>query len=189
VANVSTTPGCVLVTLATDAAQLAILTARRPMDTDSSPADEIKTLVWRRLDEPGMEVAHVRSLDDATGVQIGRSYELRWWLRNDRLDLELDGERRSTVRLGDADFFDLFASPFFNSLPVMRDGLLESGHARDYVMTFVHVPELTVEASPQRYEPIGHRVVRYSSGDFQSDITFDGDGFVTHYAGFLERII
>jgi hypothetical protein len=90
--------------------------------------------------------------------------------------------------VGDGDFFDLFASPFFNSLPVLRDGLLESGRTRDYRMTFVHVPELTVEASLQRYEPIGPRVVRYSSGDFRSDITFDSDGFVTHYDGFLERV-
>jgi hypothetical protein len=26
----------------------------------------MRTLVWRRLDEPGIEVAHVRSLSDTT---------------------------------------------------------------------------------------------------------------------------
>jgi hypothetical protein len=41
------------------------------------------------------------------------------------------------VDLEDHDFFDLFASPFFNSLPVMRDGLLKSGPAHNYVMRFV----------------------------------------------------
>jgi len=148
----------------------------------------MRTLVWRRLDEPGMEVAHIRSLASATGVQIGRSYELRWWFEGDRLDLELDEEPHQTVRLEDGDFFDVFASPFFNSLPVMRDGLLEAGPPRDYLMRFVHVPTLTVEPSAQRYEPLGNRVVRYSSGDFRSDITFDKDGFVEDYAGFLERV-
>ena len=147
-----------------------------------------RTLVWRRLDEPGMEVAHVRSFTEATGVQIGRGYELRWRLEGDGLGLELDGDRRERISLGDADFFDVFASPFFNSLPVMRDGLLEGGTERDYEMRFVHVPTLTVERSAQRYEPLGDRVVRYTSGDFQSYITVDEDGFVTHYAGFLERV-
>jgi len=135
-----------------------------------------------------MEVAHVRSFSSATGVQIGRTYELRWRLEDDRLDLELDGERRESVLLEEADFFDVFASPFFNSLPVMRDGLLVAGPSRDYTMRFVHVPELRVERSVQRYEPLGDRIVRYRSGDFQSDITFDAEGFVLHYDGFLERL-
>ena len=148
----------------------------------------MKTLVWRRLDEPGMEVAHVRSLSSASGVQIGRSYEVRWELEDDRLDLELNGEQRSSLRLGNVDFFDVFASPFFNSLPVMRDGLLDAGPARDYVMRFVTVPDLTASDSSQRYEPMGQRVVRYSSGSFDAEIVFDAEGFVEQYEGFLERV-
>jgi hypothetical protein len=148
----------------------------------------MKTLVWRRLDEPGMEVAHVRSLSSASGVQIGRSYEVRWELEDDRLDLELNGEQRSSFRLGNADFFDVFASPFFNSLPVMRDGLLDAGPARDYVMRFVTVPDLTASDSSQRYEPMGQRVVRYSSDSFHAEIVFDAEGFVEQYEGFLERV-
>ena len=148
----------------------------------------MKTFVWRRLDEPGMEVAHVRSLSSASGVQIGRSYEVRWELEDDRLDLELNGEQRSSFRLGNADFFDVFASPFFNSLPVMRDGLLDAGPARDYVMRFVTVPDLTASDSSQRYEPTGQRVVRYSSGSFRAEILFDAEGFVEQYEGFLERV-
>jgi hypothetical protein len=148
----------------------------------------MKTFVWRRLDEPGMEVAHVRSLSSASGVQIGRSYEVRWELEDDRLDLELNGEQRSSFRLGNADFFDVFASPFFNSLPVMRDGLLDAGPARDYVMRFVTVPDLTASDSSQRYEPTGQRVVRYSSGSFHAEIVFDTEGFVEQYEDFLERV-
>ena len=148
----------------------------------------MKTHVWRRLDEPGMEVAHVRSLSSASGVQIGRSYEVRWELEDDRLDLELNGEQRSSFRLGNADFFDVFASPFFNSLPVMRDGLLDAGPARDYVMRFVTVPDLTASDSSQRYEPTGQRVVRYSSGSFHAEIVFDTEGFVEQYEDFLERV-
>jgi uncharacterized protein len=148
----------------------------------------VRTLVWRRLDEPGMEIARVDSLARAEGTQIGATYEARWRLDGDRLDVEVVGAGRRTVELGDADLFDLFASPFFNSLPVMRDGLLEHGPARDYVMRFVTLPDLEVVPSEQRYEPRGGRVVRYSSGSFAADIAFDADGFVTSYEGFLERI-
>jgi hypothetical protein len=148
----------------------------------------VRTLVWRRLDAPGMEVAHVQSVDRASGTQIGGDYELRWGLRGDSLQLDVVGVRRASVELEDGDFFDVFASPFFNTLPVLRDGLLDVGAARDYLMRFVNVPSLEVVASTQRYEPLGDRVVRYSSGDFTADIEFDADGFVTLYHGFLERV-
>jgi uncharacterized protein len=145
-------------------------------------------LVWRRLDEPGMEIAHVDALDDAAGTQIGVSYELRWRLRGERLDLEVVGGPRTTVELDDADFFDVFASPFFNSLPVVRDGLLDGGEARTYRMRFVEVPALEVVPSDQRYEPLGGRAVQYSSGSFAARIEFDEDAFVTDYEGFLQRV-
>jgi len=148
----------------------------------------VRTLVWRRLDEPGMEIARVESFARAEGTQIGAAYEARWRLDGDRLDVQVAGADRRTVELGDDDFFDVFASPFFNSLPVMRDALLDHGPARDYVMRFVTLPELDVVRSQQRYEPRGGRVVRYSSGSFAADIAFDPDGFVMSYEGFLERI-
>jgi hypothetical protein len=148
----------------------------------------MRTLVWRRLDEPGMEVAHVESFSRAEGTQIGPTYELRWRLDGERLDLEVVDGARQVVELADADFFDVFASPFFNTLPVMRDGLLDAGRPRDYVMRFVQVPGLEVVRSEQRYEPRGGRLVRYSSGSFAADIEFDAEGFVIRYEGFLERI-
>jgi uncharacterized protein len=135
-----------------------------------------------------MEISHVESLESAVGTQIGIAYELRWRLEGPRLDVEVVGGRRSTVELEDADFFDVFASPFFNSLPVARDGLLDGGPARDYTMRFVRVPELEVVPSEQRYEPLGGRAVQYTSGSFTARIEFDDDGFVTDYEGFLERV-
>ena len=147
-----------------------------------------RTLVWRRLGAPGMEVAHVESLDRAAGTQIGSTYELRWQFEGDRLGLEIAGGSSARVDLGDADFFDVFASPFFNSLPVARDGLLDAGPAREYAMRFVDVPSLEVVTSAQRYEPLGERRVRYSSGSFTAGIEFDAYGFVTLYEGFLERV-
>jgi uncharacterized protein len=148
----------------------------------------VKTAIWRGLDEPRMEIAHVESWERAYGTQIGVAYEARWELDGPSLRLEHVGGRSIELELGDADFFDVLASPFFNSLPVMRDGLLEAGPAREYRMSFVHVPELTAEPSLQRYEPLGERTVRYSSGSFEADIEFDDDGLVTLYHGYLERI-
>jgi hypothetical protein len=148
----------------------------------------MRSLVWTRIDEPGMEITRVESFDRAEGTQIGVGHELRWRLEGPRLDLEIVGGARRRVELGDADFFDVFASPFFNSLPVVRDGLLEAGAPRDYTMAFVAVPSLTVTESAQRYSPKGGRMVGYASGDFAADIEFDADGFVVRYAGFLERV-
>jgi hypothetical protein len=147
-----------------------------------------RRLVWRRLDEPGMEIAHVDSFERACGTQIGVAYELRWRLEGPRLELDVIGGPTATVELEEADFFDVFASPFFNSLPVVRDGLLHDGDAREYTMRFVQVPSLEVISSMQRYEPFGGRKVRYTSGTFTAEIAFDADGFVTVYDRFLERV-
>jgi hypothetical protein len=149
----------------------------------------VRTLVWRGLDAPRMEIVRVQSLDRAHGTQIGIAYELRWNLDGPMLELSVDGGPGIRVELGEADFFDLHHSAFFNSLPVARDGLLNEGAgAREYTMRFVAIPELTAELAWQRYEPLGNRVVRYRSSGYQADITFDADGFVTLYQDYLERV-
>ena len=118
------------------------------------------TLAWVGDRAPRMEVAHVelrgRELT-AVGTQLGAAYELRYRLERGLLQLELVGERSLELALGDVDFFDLGWSPLFNSLPVVRDRLLEPGRARDYVMQWVDVPSLEVTRSEQRYEPLGSR--------------------------------
>jgi uncharacterized protein len=149
----------------------------------------IRTLVWRGLDAPRMEIVRAESLDRAHGTMIGVAYELRWRLDGAVLELTMDGRTGIRVKLGDADFFDLHHSAFFNSLPVARDGLLKEGAvAREYTMRFVRIPELTAEAAWQRYEPLGNRMVRYHSSGYQADITFDADGFVALYQDYLERV-
>jgi hypothetical protein len=139
-----------------------------------------------------MEVAHVELRGRevrAAGTQLGAAYELRYRLDRDLLALELVGERSLEVPLGDADFFDLGWSPLFNSLPVLRDRLLEPGPARDYVMRWVEVPTLEVTRSEQRYEPLGHRLVRFRSGSFTADIEFDEQEFVIDYPGIARRAV
>src|SRR6516165_4320452 len=93
------------------------------------------TLGWIGVDAPRMEVAHVerRGRDLlADGTQLGATYELRYRLEATVLTLELVEGASRRVELGDADFFDLGYSPLFNSLPVLRDGLLHAGPPRTY---------------------------------------------------------
>ena len=148
------------------------------------------TLAWMGDRAHRMEVAHVdrrgRELV-AVGTQLGAVYELRYRLEPDLLRLELVGQRSLEVSLDDADFFDLGWSPLFNSLPVIRDGLLGSGPARDYVMQWVDVPSLEVTTSKQRYEPLGNGLIRFRSGSFTADIQFDENGFVVDYPGIARR--
>jgi hypothetical protein len=138
-----------------------------------------------------MEVARVELRDGALlaeGTQLGAVYELRYRLAPGRLALELAGGPSLDLELDGADFFDLGWSPLFNSLPVLRDGLLAPGPPRDYVMRWIDVPSLEVHRSEQRYEPLGDDRVRFSSGDFAADIAFDADGFVVDYPGIGRRV-
>jgi hypothetical protein len=137
-----------------------------------------------------MEVAHVerrgRQLT-AVGTQLGSVYELRYRLEPQSLCLDLVGAGSAEIALGDADFFDLGWSPLFNSLPLIRDGLLHSETPRDYVMRWVDVPSLELSESLQRYEPLGDDRIRFRSGSFSADIQFDSDGFVIDYPGIARR--
>jgi hypothetical protein len=149
------------------------------------------SVAWIGVDEPRMEVAHVDLREPEVtgeGTQLGAVYELRYRLDPGRLRLELVGERSLDLGLDGADFFDLGFSPLFNSLPVVRDELLGAGAPRDYVMRWVDVPSLAVHRSEQRYEPLGNGLVRFRSGEFSADISFDNDGIVLVYPGLAKRV-
>jgi len=151
----------------------------------------LRTLAWVGDGAPRMEVAHVRSTEPeliASGTQLGASYELRYRLEPKTLRLDLVGERQLELNLGEADFFDLGYSPLFNSLPVLRDRLLQSSSACTYRMSWIDVPTLEVHVSEQRYEPLGAGMIRFSSGGFSSDIRFDEAGFVVSYPGIATRV-
>jgi len=147
-----------------------------------------RTIVWRGLDLPLMEIARAEVEGAelrAQGTQIGVAYELRYELEPGRLRAQVvDGPTLDVALEDGTDYFDLGYSPLFNSLPVLA-GLEQ---ATDFVMTFVEVPSLEVARSEQRYEPLGDGVIRYRSGSFVADIEFDADGFVTRYEGLAERV-
>jgi len=164
----------------------------------------MKLLAWQG--ESLFELAFVDVLEDrlsAHGTQLRPGYRLSYALHtssrfvSERLHAEVEtssGVRTLDLRRGTSPLkddvldLDLQASPLFNSLPVLRDGLHEGGDARAYTMAFVNVPELSVTRSAQRYVPLERRVVRYRSGAFTADLEFDEDGFVVRYPGLAERV-
>lgn len=118
----------------------------------------------------------------------------RWTVRTSaRGDVDLPPPGGDMSEFGDALDCDLALSPLTNSMPVLRNGLLESGAPVDLHMAWVSVPDLGVYSSRQRYSFIrkeGERsVVRYesSSRSFVADITFDRDGLVIEYPGIGRR--
>ena len=107
--------------------------------------------MWRGLDEWRAEAAHVRVEGDrltATGTQLGVTPETYSWTVDDRPLPELDGALDA----------DLHNSPVFNSMPVLRHGMLGGGS------------------------------VNYRSGEFTADIHFDEGGLVRLYEDYLERV-
>jgi hypothetical protein len=88
----------------------------------------VKTLLWRRLDEPGMEIARVDSLGRASGTQIGLTYELRWHLDGARLDLEVVGDRRKTVELGGNGVVRYSSGSFTADIEFDADGFVTLYH-------------------------------------------------------------
>ena len=147
----------------------------------------MRTLVWRGLDAPRMEIARAEVEGAelrAQGTQIGVTYELRYELAPGRLRAQIVNGPSLDVGLDGTDFFDLGYSPLLNSLPVLRGLETET----DFVMAFVEVPSLEVSRMEQQYEPLGDGVIRFRSGSFVAEIAFDADGFVTRYEGLAERV-
>lgn len=155
-----------------------------------------RTFVWKGLDAPRMEIAHVELSGDrlrARGTQIGGDYELRYEVEEPRLHVEIVGGPVLELELGQGrDHFDLANAPLFNSLPALRYGLHRGGQPRDLLMSWVTVPDLEVHPSEQRYEPIRPGLVRYRGSHRAEtssfDLEFDEDGFVVLYPGLAERI-
>jgi hypothetical protein len=88
---------------------------------------------------------------------------------------------------------DIENSPLTNTMPILREGF-RTGGSGDFVMAFVRMPTLRVEASPQRYVHVrvteDGSVVRYISrdGDFTADLELDPEGLLVHYPRLARRV-
>ena len=125
--------------------------------------------------------------------------ESRWQEGTASLDLRRDPAGAWTVNgtprpdLATALDCDLAACPLTNTMPVLRHALLGQPGDHQLLMAFIEVPSLRVVPSRQRYthvragDPSG-AVIKYRSGSFESDLVFDGDGFVLVYPQLGRRV-
>lgn len=144
---------------------------------------------------PGFNAA--RFTADATGAGWSRRLELvrasdgTWQITaGETGSTDLPPPGGDPAELASAVDIDLAYSALFNTLPVLRERLLEHREARDFEMAWVSVPDLAVRRFPQRYVPLGDGRVQFMSrdGEFRATIHFDPDGLVTLYEDFIERV-
>jgi uncharacterized protein len=113
--------------------------------------------------------------------------------------LDLPQPGGDATALADAFDCDLGFSPLTNAMPVRRHELHRRPGQVDFLMAWVSVPDLSVQALAQRYTHIRRRdsgagaVVRYESvvdGTvvFTADLEVDADGLVRLYPGLAGRI-
>jgi uncharacterized protein len=88
---------------------------------------------------------------------------------------------------------DIMNSPLTNTMPILRHGFQRDG-SREFVMAFVVMPTLRVEASRQAYEHVrqadGRAVVRYRGldSDFTADLELDEHGLLEFYPRLARRV-
>ena len=115
-------------------------------------------------------------------------------LRRDDRGWTVNGEARPD--LADALDCDLAGCPLTNTMPALRHDLLQRAGDHEFLMAFIEIPSLRVVPSRQRYthvrtlavEDSGGAVMKYRSGSFESDLTFDADGFVLDYPQLGRRV-
>jgi hypothetical protein len=101
-----------------------------------------------------------------------------------------DGAGDPLPDLKDAIDVDLPITPFTNTLPIRRLGLV-TGQSADLKVVYLLLPELTITTDPQRYVCLETaRRFRYESldSDFVREIEVDADGLVIDYPGLFKRV-
>ena len=149
--------------------------------------DTIPRFTTARLTADTAGAAWSRRLD------LIRGQDGDWHLTADEAgSAELGGPGGDPGALDGALDCDLAFSALFNSLPVLREQLLERREPMDFEMAWVSVPDLGVRRSRQRYVPLSGERVQFISLDseteFRAELHFDADGLVTLYEDFLERV-
>jgi hypothetical protein len=144
---------------------------------------------------PGFVTARLTADTAGTGwsrrVDLIRDADGTWHVSGDAAgDAELPAPGGDAAALAGAVDCDVGFSALFNSLPILRERLLERGRPMDFEMAWVSVPDLAVNKAPQRYVPLSDERVQFisSAGAFRAEIHFDDERLVTLYEDFLERV-
>jgi hypothetical protein len=182
-------------------------------------ADTRITASWRGWSGDSLEHLVLRCSDAATLAdsvvlnEEGDKFAVLYRVRCDALwrvrgcEIEIIGDRRITlVTMGDGVWadengrelsqlhgaidVDLSVTPFTNTLPIRRLKLRKNQSA-DITAAYVHFPDLSITADPQRYtcmDPM--RLYRYESldSDFARDIEVDAHGLVMNYPRLFKRL-
>jgi hypothetical protein len=118
------------------------------------------------------DAAHVRDLRgfESRTVALARDAKGNW---------TIDG---TTVRgLKGCTDVDLGCSPSTNTLPIRRLHL-GIGASQTIKAAWIRFPELDVVKAAQTYTRLDEFTYRYSSGDFEAELTVDEEGIVASYA-------
>lgn len=179
-------------------------------------AARITTCRWRSLDDASREhfsLVETSAKIIARGAVAARGHGLFYELECDaawgvraldvadtagrRLGLRRSpaGEWRDAAgvplaRLAGCVDIDLSATPFTNTLPLRRLGLLAAGAPVELSMAYVDAATLEATADRQRYTPLSARSFRYEAidGDFTAEVVVDADGLVLSYPPLFERL-
>jgi hypothetical protein len=174
----------------------------------------VSVVAWREQDSGASHVCSLRSEEGGFELAGGGTARLADGSVEVRFTVRVDGSwatRETSVRVGNrstglradglggwsvdgtgrADLHgctdvDLEFTPATNTLPIRRL-LLEPGQSAEIEAAWVRVPSLEVERSVQRYERLGERRYRYSSGDFAAELDVDEHGLVLDYPPFWVR--
>jgi uncharacterized protein len=147
--------------------------------------------------EPAMWVSYRLSLDAEARTRalhvrvrtsdLSRAVAL---VRNPNGAWQVDGSPRPD--LGEAVDCDLAYCAYTNTMPIVRNGLLEPGDEVTLTAAYVELPSLDVSPLVQSYRHLDQAAdgarVRYASGDFEAELAVDRDGIVRIYPGLATRL-
>lgn len=100
------------------------------------------------------------------------------------------GDGRSLDALDGCLDIDIWPTPFTNSFPVRRVPMVV-GERREFRMTWVAAPSLSVEPKAQAYTRVTQDRYLFESLDgegFRAELLVDGDGIVIDYPGLFRRV-
>jgi hypothetical protein len=86
---------------------------------------------------------------------------------------------------------DVVFSPFFNSLPIRRCGLMERADSITVPTIYVRLPEMSVTSAMVSYSspaPGGAEGIKVHSPVSETTLAVDADGFIINYPDLAERI-
>lgn len=114
-------------------------------------------------------------------ISIARDEENMWLVQ------EHSGQTSRSAFDGALDV-DVIFSPFFNTLPIRRTGVMPgTGESVTLPVVYVRVPDLSVDVATIGYAA-NKDGIKVNSPVAQATVTVDPNGFILDYPGLAERI-